>query len=62
MHDCATSMDSASSLVRVPSFKDAERKSITARARRFLESELDAYRELASSICWRVTECDRLIP
>jgi hypothetical protein len=62
MHDCATSMDSASSLVRVPSFKDVERKSIIARARRFLESEVDAYGELAPSISWRVTGCDRLVP
>ncbi len=42
MHDWATSMDSASSGVRVPSFKEVERKSIMARARRFLESWVDA--------------------
>ena len=42
MHDWATSMDSASSGVRVPSFREVERKSIMARARRFLESVVDA--------------------
>ena len=42
MQDWATSMDSASSGVRVPSFREVERKSMIARARRFLESAVDA--------------------
>ena len=41
MHDCATSMLSASSGERVPSLRDVERKSIIARARRFLEGEVE---------------------
>ena len=43
MHDVAISMDSVSSVVSVPSFSEVERKSIIARARRFLESSVDAY-------------------
>jgi hypothetical protein len=38
MQDCAISMDSASSAVRVPSFRLEPRKSMMARARRFLLS------------------------
>ena len=45
MQEVAISMDSASSDVRVPSFREVERKSIMASARRFLESRVDA--------CWR---------
>lgn len=45
MQDWATSTDSASSGVRVPSFRELERKSIMARARRFLESWVDACAE-----------------
>ncbi len=41
MHVWATSIDSASSEVRVPSFIDVERKSMIARASRFLDSEVD---------------------
>ena len=44
MHEVAISIDSVSSAVRVPSLRDVERKSIMARARRFLESRVDAYR------------------
>ena len=36
MHDWATSMDSRSSSVRVPSVREVERKSIIASARRCL--------------------------
>lgn len=43
MQDCATSIDSVSSEVRVPSLREVERKSMMARARRFLESEVDAW-------------------
>jgi len=42
MQEVATSMDSASSGVRVPSLSEVERKSIMARVRRFLESRVDA--------------------
>ena len=42
MQEWATSTDSASSGVRVPSFREVERKSIMARARRFLESWVEA--------------------
>lgn len=62
IHDCATSIDSTSSLVRVPSFKDVERKSMIARARRFLESEVDAYCELAPSIVSRIIGYGSLAP
>lgn len=43
MQDWATSIDSASSGVRVPSLSEVERKSMIARARRFFESEVDAW-------------------
>lgn len=43
MQDCATSIESASSAVRVPSLREVERKSMIASARRFLEFELDAF-------------------
>lgn len=45
MQDWATSIDSSSSGVRVPSLSEVERKSIIARARRFFESEVDALRK-----------------
>ena len=38
MHVCATSIESASSELRVPSLREVDRKSIIARARCFLES------------------------
>jgi len=38
MHDWATSMDSVSSAERVPSLRELERKSMMARASRFLDS------------------------
>ncbi len=38
MHDWATSMDSVSSVERVPSLRELERKSMMARASRFLDS------------------------
>jgi hypothetical protein len=41
IQELATSTFSASSEVRVPSFSEAERKSIMDRARRFFESERD---------------------
>ena len=43
MQEVAISMDSASSEVRVPSLRDVLRKSIMARASRFLESKVDAW-------------------
>jgi len=42
MQEVATSMDSLSSGVRVPSLREVERKSMMARARRFFESSVDA--------------------
>ena len=51
MQEVAISMLSASSGVRVPSFREVERKSTMARARRFLVSRVDAWRV---SIRWRV--------
>ena len=41
MQDEATSTDSLSSAVRVPSLSDVVKKSIMAKARRFLESVSD---------------------
>ena len=41
IHELATSMLSALSALRVPSFSEVERKSIMDSARRFLESESD---------------------
>ena len=43
MQEVATSMDSVSSEVRVPSLREVLRKSIMARASRFLESRVDAW-------------------
>ena len=43
MQDVAISMLSESSGVRVPSLREVERKSIMARARRFLVSRVDAW-------------------
>ena len=51
MQEVAISMLSASSGVRVPSFREVERKSTMARARRFLVSRVDAWRV---SIGWTV--------
>ena len=45
MQEVATSIDSVSSEVRVPSLREVLRKSIMARASRFLESRVDAWRE-----------------
>lgn len=69
MQDWATSIESVSSGVRVPSLREVERKSMMARARRFLESEVDAWWWVGSQgvgvgfgvdvfdlPCWR---CDR---
>ena len=42
MQEVAISMLSVSSGVRVPSLREVERKSIMARARRFLVSRVDA--------------------
>ena len=56
MQDWATSMDSASSAVRVPSFSEVERKSMMARARRFLEAGVDALKETFSFVV--VGSCD----
>ena len=44
MQEVAISMDSLSSEVRVPSLSEVERKSIMARARRFFESRVVAWR------------------
>ena len=44
MQEVATSIDSVSSDVRVPSLREVLRKSIIARASRFLESRVDAWR------------------
>ena len=44
MHDCATSMLSPSSGESVPSLREVERKSIMARARRFLEGDVEVWR------------------
>lgn len=44
MQEVAISTDSLSSGVRVPSLREVERKSIMARARRFLESRVDAWK------------------
>ena len=46
MQEVAISMLSESSGVRVPSFREVERKSIMARARRFLVSRVDAWRRV----------------
>ena len=43
MQEVATSMDSVSSEVRVPSLREVLRKSIMARASRFFESRVDAW-------------------
>ena len=43
MHDWAISTDSVSSALRVPSLRELERKSIIAKASRFLDSCADAY-------------------
>lgn len=43
MQDWATSTDSASSGLRVPSLREVERKSMMASASRFLESGADAW-------------------
>ena len=43
MQEVAISMLSESSGVRVPSLREVERKSIMARARRFLVSRVDAW-------------------
>ena len=43
MQEVAISIDSVSSGVSVPSLREVERKSIIARARRFLESRVDAW-------------------
>ena len=43
MQEVAISMLSVSSGVMVPSLREVERKSIMARARRFLVSRVDAY-------------------
>ena len=48
MQDWATSMDSVSSGVSVPSLREVERKSMMARARRFLESKFEALRIITS--------------
>ena len=58
MQEVATSMDSVSSEVRVPSLREVERKSIMARARRFLESRVDAWGR--SVVGCRVWEVERL--
>jgi hypothetical protein len=49
MQDCAISMDSASSAVRVPSFRLEPRKSMMARARRFLLS-VGAYESISGQL------------
>ena len=43
MQEVAISMLSESSALRVPSLREVERKSIMARARRFLVSRVDAW-------------------
>ena len=48
MQEVATSIDSVSSDVRVPSLREVLRKSIIARASRFLESRVDAWRVMVS--------------
>lgn len=49
-------MDSASSGVRVPSLREVERKSMMARARRFLDAEVDgvAYEDVREKYLFRV--------
>ena len=50
MQDCATSTDSASSALIVPSLSEVERKSMMASARRFLDSPCEAYRSVRAWI------------